>query len=270
MQLLISDNVSSYVRKNAIDSLLIPASTWADGIPNYTQKNAIDSLVFPAAIWTDISNRATWASSNLLAGSGSINLNDFAEKNRPIWLAFKYTAAPFVTQKRWTISAITLNNYSKFGFNTILTPAIVLPTLFPVALPVVVSQGWGTICSKGSMVFAPDVYTGGSNGFSKASSSKTASFQVWGNRSTTDTLGVESWIISGPIDLSRVIHSVGVPVKNKSENAMMVHRGVVASLNGNYTYQFRTKGVYEVVFEASNNSIEGVKTITKSIILTVK
>lgn len=240
-----------------------------DSILNYTQINAVDSLTVPLADWKDISSKAVWATNATVQKSGTISLDSFALINRPIWLAFKYTAEAGVTQKKWTITGIDLRHtVDSITTTSILSTACVFPTSFPA---VSVSPGWGTINVKNNLMnWAPNSPVGGGKGISKASSASTTSFVINGNSVATTAVATESWIVSGPIDLSRVLPDVGVSIKNMSENAMTIKKGFVPSLKGNYTYKFITAGTYTVVFEASNNNLNGQKSFAKAITLFVK
>ena len=239
----------------------------------YTQLNSKDSLSVLAANWTDISSRAVWANSTTAISSGKISLNDLAASDSMIWLAFRYTALALTLQSSWSVSALTLKHYADNTTYTILSTASMLPTSFPTYS---VSGGWGIVDLLPRIGTRGWVPTGGTTGNttlgqSLATNASTSKFTVTGSykyiNSATD---MDTWIISGPIDLSRTLPDAGIQIKNYSENAMTISKGFYASRNANYTYRFTKAGVYTVTFEAVNDTRDKQKKITKSIIITVQ
>ncbi|QQT28149.1 DUF5017 domain-containing protein [Sphingobacterium spiritivorum] len=232
----------------------------------YTQFNNKDSLSIPAANWKDISDRVTWANGASNIQSGDISLNtETTTGSGTVWLAFKYTAPAGVAQSTWTVGNIDLRHKSGSTIYTILTSAIVVPTTFPTFT---VSPGWGSVNVSNSLI--KWAYNGGSAGDPKigqslSSNTGTQSFVIRGNTNAATALESESWIVTGPIDLKRVLPDVGLSVKNKTENAEIVSKGFYASPKANFTYKFTTPGTYEMVFFSQNDTGFGQNSITKTI-----
>ncbi|MGJ1384686.1 DUF5017 domain-containing protein [Sphingobacterium spiritivorum] len=232
----------------------------------YTQFNNKDSIAIPLAKWKDISDRVTWATGNSNMQSGDISLNTEASTGSgKIWLAFKYTAPAGVGQGTWTVGNIDLRHYVGDTYYTLLTSAIVIPTAFP---SYTVSPGWGTVNVTNPLL--KWTLTGGSSGNtsigqSLSSNFSTQSFTIRGNTNSTTSRQTESWIISGPVDLKRVLPDYGVSVKNKTENAENVSKGFYASPKANFTYSFTKPGTYEMVFYSQNDTDFGEISTTKTI-----
>ena len=247
----------------------------------YSQYNTQDSLAVLAANWKDISSRATWATSTTTVSSGKISLNPEAQTDSLVWLAFRYRALPNVAQSSWSITNILLNHTADNATYTILTPATIVPSTFPVYS---LSNGWGVVDLQkrfGTRGWIP--YNGTSisatggpsvipaTGQSYATSASTNRLAVTGsNKYPTSATSIDTWIIAGPIDLSRVFPDYGLQIKNYSENAMTMSKGFYASLKSNFTYRFTKAGTYTLVFVASNATKDGQLKITKSITITVK
>ncbi|MDP4269298.1 MAG: DUF5017 domain-containing protein [Bacteroidota bacterium] len=247
----------------------------------YTQYNTADSLAVLAAGWKDISSRATWATSTTTVSSGKISLNAEAQTDSLVWLAFRYQASPNVAQSSWSITNILLKHTADNATYTLLTPATVVPTTFP---SYSLSPGWGVVDLQkriGTRGWIP--YNGTSisatggpslvpaTGQSYATSASTNRLAVTGSfKDPTSATNVDTWIIAGPIDLSRVYPDYGVQIKNYSENAMTMSKGFYASLKANYTYKFTKAGTYTVVFVAGNATKDGQVSGTKSVTITVR
>jgi len=76
-----------------------------------TRDTATTNANIAAATWTDITSRATFSTGGTTAvASGTIDLSDFANQGKPIYIAFKYVATAGTIQNKWTISALSLNN----------------------------------------------------------------------------------------------------------------------------------------------------------------
>ncbi|MGJ1445388.1 DUF5017 domain-containing protein [Sphingobacterium spiritivorum] len=232
----------------------------------YTQFNSKDSIAIPSANWKDISDRVTWATGASNVQSGDISLkNEAGTGSGKIWLGFKYTAPAGVVQGTWTVGNIDLRHYVGDTYYTILTSAIVIPTAFP---SFTVSPGWGTVnVTNPSLKWT---LTGGSSGNanigqSLSSNFSTQSFTIRGNTNSTTSRQTENWIVSGPIDLKRVLPDYGVSVKNKTENAENVSKGFYASPKANFTYRFTKPGTYEMVFFSQNDTGFGEHSTTRTV-----
>lgn len=238
-------------------TLSLLAST--DLVP-YTQDNAVDSINVSKATWTDISNRAVFATSAITTSSGVLDLSDFARMGKPVHLAFKYAANAGTTQRRWTISNISLRHFTADTAYTISSTALILPSTFPAWS---VSPGWGQInVSNPGIRYSPLVST-----------SVTTSFGITGATVASSAVATESYLVSGPLDLKRVLPDAGVVVKDQTTNASTSSYSSTTSsapLNANYAYRFMTPGKYEVTFVASNANISEKASVVKTIIVDVR
>ncbi|MEI6753626.1 MAG: DUF5017 domain-containing protein [Paludibacter sp.] len=258
------------------------------------QHNTQDSLAVLAANWKDISGRATWATSSTTVSSVKVSLNPEAQTDSLVYLAFRYQAAAGSAQSSWSISNILLKHTADNGVYTLLTPAtIVTPTSnLTGTLPAYsFSCGWGvvdlqpriifnnkyinrggwipyngtTISASGGPGLVPDTHL---SYCSAASTNRLAATGLY--KTPASAVQIDSWIIAGPIDLSRVLPDMGVQIKNYGENAMTMSKGFYASLKSNFTYRFTKAGTYTVIFEASNNTKDAQVKTTKSITITVQ
>lgn len=250
-------------------------------LSGYTQFNTQDSLAVLAARWKDITARASWASSTTTVSSGKISLNPEAQTDSLVWLAFRYQATEKIAQSSWSVSNIALKHTADNAVYTILTTATVVPSTFPTYS---LSTGWGVVDLQkriGTRGWIP--YSGSSisatggpsvipaTGQSYATSAATNRLAVTGsNKYPANATNVDTWIIAGPIDLSRVFPDYGVQIKNYSENAMTMSKGFYASLKANFTYKFTKPGIYTVVFEVGNNTKDAQKKATRSMTITVQ
>jgi len=231
----------------------------------YIQNNAVDSIAVAKATWTDISSRAAWATTATATASGPISLADYAAQKKPVYLAFRYDADTGVTQAKWTIGGIGLRHYTTDTAYLIDSTNFSLPIAFP---SWTVSPGWGSINASNPLIKFI-FFTGANATSSVASVIGTTSFVVTGAASATSAVTTQNWIVSGPLDLLRVLPDAGVAIKDMSENAMFINKGFYASLNANYTYRFTRPGTYNVVFYATTDTKDGQSSSAKTITLTV-
>jgi hypothetical protein len=238
-------------------TLSLLAST--DLLP-YTQFNDIDSINVSKATWTDITNRAVFASSTTATSSGVIDLSDFAKMGKPLHLAFKYAANAATTQRRWTISNISLRHFTADTVFTIDSTNLILSNSFP---SWTVSSGWGQInVTNPGVRFSPLVST-----------AVTTSFSITGAAVASSALATESYIVSGPLDLQRVMPDAGMVIKDQTTNASNSSYSSATSsapLNANYAYRFLTRGTYNVTFVATNANISEQTSEVKTIVIEVR
>jgi hypothetical protein len=238
-------------------TLSLLAST--DLLP-YTQSNDIDSINVSKATWTDISNRAVFATGTTTTSSGVIDLSDFARMGKPLHLAFKYTATAATTQRRWTISNISLRHFTADTVFTIDSTNLILTNTFPAYSA---SPGWGQINVINPTVrFSPLVST-----------AVTSSFSIAGATVAAGALASESYIVSGPLDLQRVLPDAGVVIKDQTTNASNSSYSSTTSSapsNANYAYRFMAPGRYNVTFVAGNANISEQTSVVKTIVIEVR
>ncbi len=231
----------------------------------YKQNNAVDSLAVNKAMWADISSRAIWATNATATASGNINLADYATQKKPIYMAFRYEAMAATTQSRWTLNGFSIRHTIADTSYLINSTNLIVPTVFPAWSA---SQGWGTINSINPLIKFV-LFSGAAATTASASLSATTSFGITGATVASSAVATENWLVAGPLDLFKVLPDAGLSIKDMSENAMNISKGFYTSFIGNYTYRFTTRGTYNVVFLASNDTRYGQKTVAKTIKIVV-
>lgn len=190
-----------------------------------------DSANVKSATWTDITSRATLATTTTTVASGAVSLADFAVAKKPVYIAFKYAAAAGVTQKKWTITSLTLNHVLADKTYTIGDMTATYP-----------SMGWKSADVSNSAI------------------NWTSALVITGNTTAASAVVTEDWMIMGPVDLSRVLPDVGTPIK-------AVYEGMNKFP---YYYKYAAAGTYKAVFVASNTNRDAQESTTKTIGITVQ
>lgn len=244
--------------------------------PTYTQINSVDSAAvkasFPAG-WTDISDRGTW-SDGTGAKKSNIALNDFAAAGKPIWLAFRYTAAAGAAQASWNINSLGLRHYISDTNYTIANGALVTPSTFPAFTA---SPGFGVVSAANPLVkfTLNNPYSGPNNnrlGYSQASGTTTGVVTITGANAAT-AAETDTWLISGPIDLHKVLpDGGGVFVKNITTNAenTLYGTGGINSSWASFAYKFTRPGTYNATFVSATNTRDEQNRVPKIITITVQ
>lgn len=192
---------------------------------------AVNATNVATATWTDITSRATLATSTTTVASGTISLADFARQNKPVYIAFKYTAAAAAIQKKWTITGLTLTHVLPEKSYTLADMTATSP-----------SPGWVAADVKNSAV------------------NWTAALVITGSTTASAAVDTEDWIIAGPIDLSRVTPDNGTSIKTIAEGMNKFP----------FTYKYLVSGNYNAVFVASNANKDAQESVTKTIGITVQ
>lgn len=184
----------------------------------------------PGAHWTDITERATLSTGSNNTASGVVNLADFVNDGKPVYIAFKYTGQKNSSaQRTWTIPSFTVTNLLGDG-----------TTKMPVAASVA-DAAFAVVAMKNPKV--------------KWVVSAT-SLKVTGGAANSDE--AESWVITKALTMNRAIPDVGVSVKNISSNAISSYYNI-----------YKTAGTYKAVFEASNTTVYDSKSVYKEVTITV-
>ena len=188
------------------------------------------SGIYNAAVhWTDITNRAVLATTSTSKASGAIDLSDFAGAGRPVYLAFRYTAAQSGTaQRTWTLTSLAINNI--VGDSNYIFPAATIGDAV-----------WTLVNMDNTAV--------------KWTVSATQ-LQVKGGAAGSPA--TENWVVSRAVDLSRAIPDAGVPVKNISNN-----------LVSSYFYIYTKPGAYTASFAAANTTVYDSRTSLKEVQVTI-
>lgn len=197
-----------------------------------------DSQSIHNATWIDVTNRFTippiTSSSTVYTPSGSANLIDLFGKNNTIYIALKYYTPNQFTNGVYT--AVRVQNW-QLNSETDLFGTAVLPLDFSLV-------EYGNIRGSGrNSIGATTITLRGNNG----SFTNTAD-KVWLEAET------EAWVISKPftktIDLGA---DKAIPIKGVSDSSMK-----------SFSFEYQKSGEYDVVFVATNASIEGQEKIYKT------
>ncbi len=181
------------------------------------------------ATWIDITNRAKLDSTSILTPSGSINLSDFQNYSTPIYVAFKFADQQdgINAQRTWNITNLTLANYLPDGSSfTVLDIANSLWLSASFLTPYV---NW--IQSTTALTF---------------------------NGGTKTALSNEAWFVSQPVNLSKVIPDVGVPIKKMTDPVLK-----------SFYHIYNKPGNYTVVFDVTNANANSSTVASRSINITV-
>ena len=196
---------------------------------NFT--GAINATSISSATWTDITNRAVLATGTTVVPSGTISLSDFARQNKPVYIAFKYSAAAGAVQRKWTITGLTLDHVLSDKTYTIANMTATTP-----------SPGWVAVDVKNTAV------------------NWTAALVITGATTVPTSVDTEDWIIAGPIDLSRVLPDAGMPIKT-----------IIEGMNKfPFSYKYQSVGNFNAVFVAANANRDAQSSMIKSLDITVK
>ncbi|MEO6522495.1 MAG: DUF5017 domain-containing protein [Mucilaginibacter sp.] len=187
---------------------------------------AIDSAHVVTANWTDITSRAKLSAGTALA-SGVIDLSDFKNSIKPLYLAFRYTGLKNTSaQRKWVISTFDVNNVLPDGSNgTISNIATAYWSAFNVKGPLV---AWVIPATVTNITI-----TGGAVANSDEN---------------------EDWIVTKPLILNKIVPDAGVSIQNIGGNALT-----------GYDYIFSSPGKYKVTFVAFNNSRDDQKSVIKEL-----
>ena len=189
-----------------------------------------DSTNIYQATWTDITNKVILPTNTAVTSSGVIDLTPFITSDHPVYVAFKYTGVAGSAQRTWTIKSVALNNV--LADNTSYS-------LLGIAES---TAGFKSVPMK-----APAV----------AWAMTTSQLQIKGG-TTTASPEAEGWVVSKPLNLSKVIPDTGVPLKN-----------MTTALPA-YMYMYETPGSYKATFVAANINRYDEKGDVQEVAITVQ
>lgn len=176
---------------------------------------AYDSASIYKANWTDVSSRAKLSTGSDNTASGIVDLSDFINGGKAVYLAFKFTGAGGTAQRTWTIKNFALNNV--LNADSSVYPLLTLP---------MIDSAWKAVGMKNPAV---------------AWTFSTTQLQVKGTNST-GSLATEDWLVSKALFLNRVTPDIGVQLKNMTTRL------------SNYIYFYKTPGTYTASFAVSNTT----------------
>lgn len=135
------------------------------------------------ATWTDITNRATLSTGANNTPSGIVDLSDFLQQKKPVYIAFKFTGTTGSTQKTWTINNLTLD--------------LLKPDNTTLPITDLANAGWKQVSIKNPAA----VWT-----------FNATQLRIAGGNATADDN--EDWAITKLLYLNKVDPDVAIPVKN--------------------------------------------------------
>jgi len=189
-----------------------------------------DSTNIYQATWTDITSKAVLATSSTSVSSGVIDLSSFITNDHPVYIAFKYTGAAGSAQRQWTIKSVALSN--------------VLPDNTSYSLLGIAESTAGF---KSVPMKTPSVLW----------TISTSQLLIKGGTTTAST-EAEGWVISKPLNLSKVSPDTGVPLKN------------MTTYMPSYMYIYATPGSYKASFVAANINKYDEKSDVQEVPITVQ
>lgn len=196
---------------------------------DFTEEYDSAGVANPNVHWTDITSRAKLATGTTSTASGQIDLSDLAASGKPIFLAFRFTAAKTTSaQRTWTVTSLALNNI--VGDSS---------SIFPVGT--IADATWSVINMDGTAV--------------KWTVSSTQ-LQVKGG--AANSAATENWVVSRAMDLNRAIPDAGVSLKNISNNTVKT-----------YFYIYTKPGTYTASFSSTNTTIYDSRSTLKQVQVTI-
>lgn len=193
-----------------------------------------------AAEWKDITSRFTIsplvATDDFLA-SGVLNLAELAEKNKPIYVAYKYITPPQTTAQRhtqWRIRDFLVQRTNDLGKTVIASQA---------------SSSW-TMFHTGPLE-------------SGRSSTSSTQIVLRGNNSSANfSQPTEDWAISRPLEVGEEV-DLGpdrpIAIKSRGDAPLQT-----------FSYKYASSGNYNVVFTASNVNIKEEKKVVKDLKISIE
>jgi hypothetical protein len=188
-----------------------------------------------SARWKDISNKASLSTGSNM-NSGEVDLSQYADADKPVFIAFKYVGSQGQTQSKWTIKDLTVTNTLSDGS---------VYTIADLSKGLISNYGISTMISPGWVSYS----TEGDNWWNVQSTS------IIINGTNND---VESWVFSGPINLKQVVPDLGVAIQDLTTRI------------DSYTYVYEATGTYKASFVGSNNNVYGIEEVVKTFEITVE
>ena len=235
------ENGHQYQYRNRTTALGIPSlSFWSyEQYGNHTNTmhlmvstdfNGIyDSADVKNAHWTDITNRATLSTGKDSTSSGSILLSDFIHQDTPVYVAFKYADIQSTgSQRTWTIKNLALINKLQDSTTSTL-------------LDIPNSVWLGVDILNPTAIWTASA----------------TSLRVAGGAATAPSS--ESWVVSQPINLTKVHADAGVSIKTLTDPVLK-----------SYYHIFTMPGNYTIVFAATNANVNSQTTATKTLNITIQ
>jgi hypothetical protein len=189
-----------------------------------------DSTSIYQATWTDITSKVKLATTSTTVASGVIDLSQFVTDEHPVYVAFKFTGTAGSAQRTWTIKSVALAN--------VLDDS----TTFSLLGIAESTTGFKSVPMK-----APGV----------AWTISTTQLVIKGG-TTASSPEAEGWVVSKPLNLSKVSPDNGTPLKNMTTTL------------SSFSYTYDVPGTYKATFVANNISRYDEKGDVKDVDITVR
>lgn len=200
-----------------------------------------------AASWQDISDRAAFSAGSTMS-SGAVDLSDFADRNKSVFIAFKYTGNTGSIQNKWTITGLNVTNALDDGTSYTIASLAAPGTAIPNYGNTTYSPGW-------AVSYDPALNAGQYGWVFTAGTSLVITGAATAAAATSPA---EAWAVMGPLDLKKVSPDLGVPVKS------------IALKLEKYSYKYTSANNSRITFVASNNSPDQSERKVKELNITIK
>jgi hypothetical protein len=245
--------------------------------------NGYDAAAITAATWTDITSRNTkWPTTlaTTFTISDSIDISDF-NTAESINIAFRAIGRqyPAAAQRKWQLQNLTLSNRLSDGT---VTPLFAAPlTNAATATPSVFQYtGWVQASISNNTLPGFNAWNVGTGGISTADSVRNSNgitirttYPIQFDAGTTvNNPDNDDWLITTKVNLKTVRPDAGTTIKNEVNAAFTGMNYLFDKIPGvyaQYLYFFKSPGVYNVTFIASNLNNNRIGTVVKQLQLII-
>jgi len=265
------------------------------GVTGGTQQNQLSVLIsnnfngdysslasVKAATWTDITDSLTLATNATFVNAGNIDISRFTENGGPVYVAFKYLTRPQLENgevrtwmvENFSVKSIETYNNSVLQFVDQLFAGFTIVDEDPENTPSRSTKTATRLSLRGNAyenpadpkydpenpIYDPNnpIYDPSSPPYNPDAARPI--YQPYDPSNPYNDPTRETWAITAPIRTDKVNMGPDRPIGIKG-----IRTGKLAE----YLYTFTKPGNYEVVFEASNNTIDDRKEIVKKVNITV-
>ena len=184
----------------------------------------------PNTHWTDISDRAVFSTGSNNTKSGVVDLSDFMNEGKPVYIAYKYTGQKSATaQRTWTVPLFTVTNVLEDDGAKMPVAASIADAL------------WSIVKFKNPAVQW------------KVSATN---IKVTGGAANSDE--AESWAITKGLVLNKATPDKGKSIKSLDDNTLPSHYFI-----------YTQPGTYTATFEVANTTVYESRKAVKEVPVTI-